>query len=410
MTERRFIEEIENAGGTVYLVGGYVRDRHLGRIPKDRDYVITNMEEAAFCRLFSSAKKVGKGFPVYHLRIDGSCREVAFARKERKAGHGYRGFVVEYSPQTTIEEDLARRDTTMNSVALRLCDHVIIDPFGGVRDMECGIIRATSEHFAEDPVRALRAARQAAELGFTVDVRTMEAMRRLREELAKEPQERVLEELKKALSAPMPATFFRVLLEARLLDVVFPELYVLHGTPEILQYHPEGDSFLHTMHVLDAVAKRTENILARFSALVHDLGKGSTPKEILPHHYGHDIRGADLLRAWNARQTLPRTWLRAGDLVIREHMRAGQLEKVGKIVDLYTKIAVNPLPFQAFTDIVAVDQHKLPYYLEDDRLYAAVMDVHADDRPAHMEGADIGIWLRNKRIKVFRQIAAAYQA
>lgn len=404
MTEHTFIETIERAGGTVYLVGGYVRDTRLGREPKDRDYVITNMEEAAFCRLFSSAEKVGNAFPVYRLSVDGERREVAFARKEIKTGRGYRGFAVDFHPETTIEEDLARRDTTMNSIALRLPDRMLIDPFGGVQDVESGIIRATSVHFSEDPVRALRAARQAAELGFSIEPQTMEAMRSLREELRDEPQERVFEELKKALAVPTPSVFFTVLLEANLLDVTFPELYALHGTPEILKYHPEGDAFLHTMHVLDAVAVRTEDVHVRFAALVHDLGKACTPKEILPNHYGHEVRGQEVLRAWDERQTLPRAWLRAGLFVIREHMRAGRLEKAGKIVDLYMAIKESALGFKGFTDVIAVDQHDLPYYLADARFYEAVVAVRADDRPKKLTGADVGVWLRNKRVQLFRQM------
>ncbi|BEU87654.1 multifunctional CCA addition/repair protein [Selenomonas sp. TAMA-11512] len=404
MTETAFIEAIRSMGGTVYLVGGYVRDTLLGRKPKDRDYVITNIEEAAFCRLFSSAEKVGNHFPVYLLPIRGEMREVAFARREKKTASGYRGFAAHFSPETTIEEDLARRDTTMNSIALRLPDREMIDPFGGKQDIERGIIRAATKHFAEDPVRALRAARQAAELGFTIEAETVNAMRSLRGELRSEPQERIFEELKKALAAPKPSVFFSALLEANLLDIAFPELYALHGRPEILAFHPEGDSFRHTMLVLDEVAARTENTMVRFAALVHDIGKGRTLEEMLPHHYGHELRGQDALLEWNERQKLPREWLQAGLFVVQQHMRAARLKKPGKIVDLYTAIARSALDFKGFTDIIAVDYHGLPYYLADSDLYERVMKVHAKNHPDDLAGEAVGAWLRGQRIHTLRRL------
>ena len=189
MTEAAFVEHIRSAGARVFRVGGCVRDLFRGVPAKDVDYVLTGMTEEQLCALFPRAEKIGRSFPVYHVRVDGVRREVSFARRERKTGMGYRGFAVAYDPSVTIGEDLYRRDTTMNAMALELPTEELFDPYGGRADISAGVIRAVSPHFTDDPVRALRAARQAAEFGFAVEEGTLRYMNACAAELKNEPTE-----------------------------------------------------------------------------------------------------------------------------------------------------------------------------------------------------------------------------
>ena len=271
LTEKEFAQKIINLGGQAYIAGGWVRDRCLGRSAHDKDYVVCGLGKETFEDAFS-ATPVGKQFPVYLLQIDGASREVALARTERKAGHGYHGFETSFTPETTIEEDLFRRDTRMNSMAIRLSDGEFVDPFGGRDDIENHLVQATSFHFRDDPVRALRAARQAAQLGFTVAAGTISLMRDCAAELAQEPSERYFNELLKALQSAKPSVFFETLREADLLSVVFPQLAALCGVEQPALYHHGYDAFEHTMRVLDRTASLSQNEITRFAALVHDLG------------------------------------------------------------------------------------------------------------------------------------------
>ena len=191
MSEREFIDRVQSIGGRVYLVGGAVRDKLRGVRPKDRDYCITGVTEDQFVELFPNAKKVGISFPVFLMRLDEQSIEVAFARREKKSGTGYRGFTVIFDPSVSIEEDLFRRDTTINAIAIELPSGRLIDPFGGAADISAKKIRAVSEHFVDDPVRALRAARQAAEFHFEITPETLVAMNKCGAELALEPADRL---------------------------------------------------------------------------------------------------------------------------------------------------------------------------------------------------------------------------
>ena len=364
MQEQEFVEKVRRCGGRVFIVGGWVRDKLRGAVPKDKDYVISGMSESLFCQAFPEAVKVGKSFPVYLLPVGGQDCEIAFARTERKTGAGYRGFAVSYDESVTIEEDLYRRDTTMNSMAIELPEDQLIDPYGGQLDVERRLICATSHHFCEDPVRALRAARQAAELDFAIDVQTLEQMKFCAVELLAEPPERLFQELVRALSAARPALFFIMLEKAGLLKVVFPELHALRGQSQPEEFHPEGDAFVHTLQVLEQTSTMTEDLLVRFGALVHDLGKGLTPKHVLPHHYGHEHGGLVALASWAKRMTFPRRWLQAAEFIIVEHMRAARLKKTGKIVELLLKAAKNPIGIAGLKAIVLADHKSLPFYLE----------------------------------------------
>ena len=404
MTEMDFVRAVRAAGARVFRVGGCVRDHVRGVRAKDVDYVLTGMDETYFRALFPRAERIGKSFPVYHVHINGVRSEVAFARRERKTGAGYRGFDVVFDPSVTIEDDLYRRDTTMNAMAVELPAGELLDPYGGRADIAAGMIRAVSPHFAEDPVRALRAARQAAAFGFHVEAGTLVLMRACADELHREPPERLMGELHRALETERPSVFFRVLEKADLLSVTFPEIAALEGQTQPMDFHPEGDAFAHTMALTDAVAAETKDIRTRFAALVHDLGKGLTPQEMLPHHYGHERTGLDALAAWNARMTLPRDWRRAAAFVIRQHMRAPRLTHIGKIVDLLFGIHASGLSPEEFAIIIRADHGSLPDYLVRADAYLAVMQrVTGRSAPPELQAGDIAAWLREERIKTLKK-------
>ena len=405
MREEEFVKAVEGAGGTVYLVGGWVRDHLRGATPRDKDFVITGLEREAFAELFPAASLIGHAFPVYLVEIDGVRSEVSFARRERKSGHGYRGFAVDFGAEVTIEDDLFRRDTRINSMAYRLPAMELIDPYGGRGDLAHRLIRATSHHFSEDPVRALRAARQAAELGFVIDDGTRTLMADCAAELGEEPTERIVHELSRALAAPQPSLFFEALAHASLLESVFPEIFALKGKTQPPEYHPEGDAYCHTMQIVDVVARKTQTIEARFAALVHDIGKGQTPEEMLPHHYGHEQRGLLVLDAWNKRMTLSKSWLMAARFVIKEHMRAPLLKKTGKIADLLLAVEKSGLSFADFRRIICADHGTLPYYLvHGEELLRKMLQVRGTEAPPELRGADVGKWLREERVRRLAQL------
>lgn len=406
MTEKEFARRVENIGGHACVVGGWVRDTIMGRAPGDKDYVVTGVTGGAFAAEFPAAFCAGSFFPVYLLEIDGEKREVAFARKERKTGRGYKGFAVAAEPSVTIEEDLFRRDLTINSMARSLSDGQLIDPYQGLRDIQNKVIRATSEHFSEDPVRALRAARLSAQLEFSVEPRTLELMRLCGEELKHEPKERVFKELERALAAPRPSIFFRNLNNAGLLAIVFPWLFNLIGKTQPAFCHPEGDAFEHAMLVVDKVAQRTDRPEVRFAALAHDAGKGATAPETLPHHYGHEKTGLDILREIDSGLRLPQRWRQCAEIAIREHMRAPRLEQTGKIRDLLVAVSKHPIGFDGFNAIIAADCDFLPRYLAEHEKYLRTMkDTWRLPIPENLKGREIGLWRRQMEIAALAGIS-----
>ncbi len=316
---------IREAGGNLYLVGGALRDELLGKTSHDKDYCITGLDAKDFEKLFPDAKIRGKSFAVYI--IDGN--EFAMARTELKNGKGHKAFEIKTDKNITIDQDLARRDITINSMAKDVLTNELIDPFNGKYDLDKKIIRATTTHFKEDPLRVYRVARFSASLGFTVEENTLKMMKELKNELDTLSKERVFEELKKALLTQTPSIFFDVLKKADVLDIHFKEINDLIGAEQPIKYHPEGDAYNHTMLTLDKVAQLTTNfeenrkLEIRFSALVHDLGKGITPKEMYPHHYGHEQNGAKLVNIFGNRIKVPNRWIRCGKTACLEHMRGG---------------------------------------------------------------------------------------
>lgn len=275
-----------------FLVGGAVRDMLSGVEPSDRDWVVVGATPAEMIEL--GYKQVGADFPVYLHPETGE--EHALARTERKVGSGYRGFETSYTPDVSLEDDLVRRDFTINAMAMDETGQVI-DPFGGRDDLKNGILRATSPAFEEDPLRVLRLARFVARKGFSVDAGTAEMSRRIaaRSEFAELTSERVGIELIKALGTDRPDLFFVALRDIGALHVHFPELAALIGQTQPAKHHPEGDAFVHTMLVLRQTVRHGLGVVERFSALVHDLGKGLTPAELLPAHHDHELAGVPLV-------------------------------------------------------------------------------------------------------------------
>ena len=303
----------------VYLVGGAVRDALLGLAVKERDWVVVGGTREELLRL--NYREVGRDFPVF-LHPD-THEEHALARLERKVAPGYRGFAVEFGPEVTLEEDLARRDLTINAIA-QSADGTLIDPFGGRRDLEARVLRHVSPAFVEDPVRILRVARFAARfapLGFRVAAETLALMRVMveRREVDALVAERVWQETEKALREPKAAEFFRVLRECGALQPVYPEIDALFGVPQPAQWHPEIDTGVHTLMVLDQAAALSPEPTVRFAALVHDLGKGTTPRQEWPSHRGHEERSVALIEALSLRLRLPGEYRDLSVIVARYH-------------------------------------------------------------------------------------------
>lgn len=324
MSIKEVAEKIASKGGRMYLVGGAVRDKVLGIEPHDKDYCVTGIELSNFVDMFGDARVRGTDFPVFV--IDGN--EVALARTEKKISQGYRGFKINTSKDITIEQDLKRRDITINAMAQDVLTEDIIDQYGGKKDLKYGIIRHVSEAFVEDPLRCYRAARFAAKYNFKVDKETKALMATLKEELATISEDRVFVEVRKALETDYPSIFFYVLRETDLLAVHFKELKDLIGQTQPEKYHPEGDAFDHSMIVLDKVAKETSDPSIRFCALVHDLGKGITPKEELPHHYGHDKAGVEIIDKMGKRLRFPTDWINKAKVVSKYHMVAARYKEM----------------------------------------------------------------------------------
>lgn len=321
---------------------------------KDEDYCVVGITSEQFQKLFPESFKKGKSFEVFQL----NGKEFAMARTETKTGVGHKEFEITTNKNITIEQDLARRDITINSMAQDVLTDELIDPFNGKEDLEKGIIRATTEHFLEDPLRVYRVARFAATLDFKVDENTLKMMNSLKNELKFLSEERVFIEFSKALSAKKPSIFFQILKEANVLDVHFKEIYDLIGTLQPVEHHPEGDSFNHTMLVVDKAAELTDDLEIRFSALVHDLGKGLTPKEEYPHHYGHEIKGVDVVVRFGNRIKAPTRWINSGKVACREHMRGGIFYKMkpSKKVEFIERVAKSSLGLHGLQIVVYSDK------------------------------------------------------
>ena len=349
----------------VYLVGGAVRDQLLGLPVKDRDWIVVGSDPATLLSL--GYQQVGKDFPVF--LNPKTKEEYALARTERKSSAGYTGFICDFSPTITLEQDLIRRDLTINAMA-QSEDGEIIDPYGGKQDLENRILRHISRAFSEDPLRVLRVARFAARyhyLGFKIASETLSLMAELAqsEELQHLTAERVWLETEKALNEKNPEIYFETLHKTGALKVLFPEIDALYGVPNPVKHHPEVDSFIHTMLVLKQSVNLTENnpILnksaVRFATICHDLGKALTPQNILSHHYGHEQAGIKPTRTLCKRLKVPSYFQELAELTCEFHThihKAFEL-RAETVITLFNRFDVwrKPQRFQEFLQVCLAD-------------------------------------------------------
>ena len=314
----------------IYMVGGAVRDALLGLPVQDRDWVVIGATPEQM--LAQGYLPVGRDFPVF-LHPE-TREEYALARTERKSGRGYRGFVVHAAPDVTLEEDLARRDLTINAIAEDvdgISARALFDPYFGHRDLQARVLRHVSKAFREDPVRILRVARFAARFAdFSVAPETMQLMREMVDagEADHLVPERVWQELARGLMEAQPPRMFAVLRSCGALAVLLPEVERLWGVPQRAEYHPEVDTGVHLMMVLAMAARLNAPLGVRFACLTHDLGKGTTPADMLPRHIGHEQRSAQLLRGVCERLRVPVDCRELADVVAREH---GNIHRSGEL-------------------------------------------------------------------------------
>ncbi len=343
----------------IYKVGGAVRDRLLGRPVSDIDWVVVGASAEQMQAL--GYRPVGADFPVFIHPKSGE--EYALARTERKSGRGYAGFTFHASPEVTLEEDLIRRDLTINAMAEDEQGNVS-DPYGGKKDLEARILRHVSPAFAEDPLRVLRVARFAARyaaMGFKVAPQTIELMRQLSEsgELQALTAERSWKEIARALMEDQPQVFIQVLRDCGALKELMPELDALFGVPQPAAHHPEIDSGIHTLSVLEQAAQHQQPLSVRWACLLHDLGKGLTPEEEWPRHIAHEQRGLKLIKAVNQRFKVPRECQELATLVGEYHthchraleLRASTLLELLQSFDVYRR----PQRFEEFIAACEMD-------------------------------------------------------
>ena len=397
----------------VYEVGGAVRDALLGRPVHDRDWVVVGATPQTL--VDAGYLPVGKDFPVFlHPQTR---EEYALARTERKTAPGYRGFRVHADADVTLEEDLARRDLTINAIA-RALDGTLIDPFGGQRDLADRVLRHVTDAFREDPVRILRLARFAARLSdFQIAPETLALMRQMVAdgEVDALVAERVWQEIARGLSEVRPSRMFEVLREGGALARLLPEVDRLWGVPQDVQYHPEIDTGVHLMQVLDMSARLQAPLAVRFACLTHDLGKGTTPADRLPRHIGHEARSVRLLQDIADRLRVPTDCRELAEVVAREHgniHRSGDLSAPA-LVRLLERCDAFRKPAR-FSDILLacecdargrLGKHEAPYP-QRSRLLAALVAAQSVDttavslqaRAAGVEGSGIGQWIHAARV------------
>ena len=348
----------------VYLVGGAVRDQLLNLPVKDRDWVIVGATPQTLIDL--GYQQVGKDFPVFlHPQ---SKEEYALARTERKSGQGYTGFICDFSADITLEQDLIRRDLTINAMAQDLQGN-LYDPYHGADDLRQRILRHVSPAFVEDPLRVLRVARFAARyhhLGFTIAPETLQLMQTLtlQGELQHLTAERVWAETEKALNEKNPEIYFETLRQVGALAVLFPELDALYGVPNPAKYHPEIDSFVHTMMVLQQATLLSEQVdchksAVRFAAICHDLGKAKTPKSNWPHHHGHEKLGIAPTRNLCKRLKVPSYYQQLAELTCEYHTHIHKIFELRPetVVKLFNTFDVwrKPLRFMEFLLVCFAD-------------------------------------------------------
>jgi len=401
----------------IYLVGGAVRDKLLGIEPQDRDWVVVGATPEEMEAL--GYKAVGKDFPVFlHPETK---EEYALARTERKTAPGYHGFSFHAAPDVTLEEDLKRRDLTINAMAEDAGGN-IIDPFNGQEDLENGRLRHVSNAFVEDPVRILRIARYAARYakwGFRVAHGTHALMKKMVAdgEVDALVAERVWQETVRALSEETPARFFEVLRNCGALARIFPELARLFGVPQPKHHHPEEDTGLHTMMVLEQAARLSPDTRVRFAALVHDLGKGTTPPEEWPKHIAHEARGVELVEQLCKRLRVPRDYRDLALIVTKHHgvyhraeeLRPATLLEVLETIDAFRR----PERLEQYLLACEADSRGRPGFEEQHftqpgifrQAYHAAMQVHPKEVVERgFSGKQVGDEVHRLRVEAIREV------
>ncbi len=400
----------------IYQVGGAVRDRLLGLPVKDTDWVVVGATPAELVQ--QGYMQIGRDFPVFlHPK---SKQEYALARTERKSGSGYTGFTVYAAPDVTLEQDLLRRDLTINAIA-QADNGELIDPYGGQRDLQDRVLRHVSPAFAEDPLRVLRVARFAARfspLGFTVAPETLVLMRTLVDagELQHLTAERVWQEFERALCSAAPQVFLQVLRDCGALAVLLPEIENLFGVPQPEFFHPEIDTGVHTLMVAEQSVKLSTELAVRFAALVHDLGKAVTPKELWPAHTGHEELGVALIEQVCDRLRVPNDCRELAVIVSRQHTRCHKAMK-HKAEDLFLTLERcdalrRPQRFEHFLLACEADARgrlglELRAYPQAGRLRQALATARAlNVAPLAQQFSkeQLGLEIRQARIKAIEQL------
>ena len=403
----------------IYLVGGAVRDSLINYPSSENDWVVVGATPEQMTAL--GYKPVGQDFPVFIHPKTGE--EYALARTERKSGHGYKGFEFYTSTEVSLEEDLIRRDLTINAMA-QDDEGRIIDPFDGQKDLAHKLLRHVSEAFTEDPLRVLRVARFAARyahLGFTVAPETMELMKSIvaKGEMEFLVAERVWKETSRALTEQSPQVFFEVLKACNALEVLLPEVDALFGVPQRADYHPEIDTGIHTLMALKAATKLTDCEAIRFAVLVHDVGKAITPEDVLPSHSGHEKRGLPLVKAICDRLTVPNKHRQLAMAVTEFHLlshRALEL-KPATLLKLFQSIGAIRSPDKLLdfltcceADIKGRAGFENATYPSKDYLLAALKAVNKADISdlvaQGVTGAEIGKQLNQRQIKQLTEFKA----
>ncbi len=404
----------------VYLVGGAVRDQLLGHPYHEKDYVVVGATPQQM--LADGYQPVGKDFPVFlHPTTK---EEYALARTERKSGQGYHGFEFYTDPSVSLEQDLIRRDLTINAMAMDDAGK-LYDPYQGQQDLEARLLRHVSDAFVEDPLRVLRIARFAARyhgLGFKVAAETLSLMQTLAEsgELTALTPERVWKETSRALMEPHAEVYFEVLRECGALNVLFPEIDALYGIPQRPEYHPEIDCGIHTMMSLQQACKADYELDVRFAVLVHDLGKALTPKEELPRHIMHEERGIAPVTALCERLKVPTTTKQLALAVCKEHLKCHQALnlKPGTLWRLLQRLDVLRRPERVIAFVQACECDSRGRLGLEDRAYPqaqylldamqVVRSIKAQDLPADIKGPDIGEMLIQRRIEAIATLKEQY--
>ena len=400
-----------------YLVGGAVRDELLGLDVRERDWVVVGASPDELAA--QGFKPVGNDFPVFLHPQSGE--EYALARTERKSGRGYGGFTFNTDPDVTLEDDLARRDLTINAMA-RTGDGKLVDPFGGEADLEARILRHVGPAFREDPLRVLRVARFAARFAnfdFRIHPDTTKLLRTMSAdgELADLTPERVWRETERALSSDAPQVYFEVLRDVGALAIVFPEIDALFGVPQPVRWHPEVDTGLHTLLVLEQAARLSASLEVRFAALTHDLGKGETPAAILPSHKGHEARSVALVERLAERLPVPKRCTELALLVAELHGKAHRIGELRAQTALKllerTDALRRPQRFEQFILACEADSRgrtglELDPYPQADLMRAlkratASVDVAAL-RKRGLDGAALGEAIRRERLGAVRGV------